>query len=85
VADEYRLVTVTLKDGRVLAGNVKARTDRTLKLQSPTEAHTLELADIAKQETSPLSLMPEGLLDVLPPEKARDLIAYLMAKELPAK
>jgi hypothetical protein len=64
---------------------VKSRTAQTLKLQAPTEAFTLELADIAKQETSSLSLMPEGLLEVLDEKKARDLIAYLMSKESPAR
>ena len=61
-------------------GIVCVDNDRTLKLQTPTESFTLETADIAKQETSPLSLMPEGLLEVLAPDKVRDLIAYLMAK-----
>jgi putative heme-binding domain-containing protein len=83
VADEFRQVTLTLRDGRVLAGNVKGRTAQTLQLQTPAELLTLELAEIVKEEKSALSLMPEGLLEVLDPAKARDLIAYLMAKDLP--
>ncbi len=43
-----------------------------------TEKLTLERAEVASIESSTLSLMPEGLLDSLKPEQARDLIGYLM-------
>jgi putative membrane-bound dehydrogenase-like protein len=85
VADDFRQTTLTLKDGRVLVGTIKGRAERTLKFQTLSETHALEIAEVAKEETSPLSLMPEGLLDTLDETKARDLLAYLMAKESPAR
>jgi hypothetical protein len=51
---------------------------RTLTLRTMTETLTLDRADIVKQETSPLSMMPEGLLLAFQPDQVRDLIAYLM-------
>lgn len=80
VPDEYRLTTLTLKDGRVLSGMVRGRTNKTLKLQSMTDMVSLPAADVAKEETFPMSLMPPGLLDSLSASDARDLMAYLMAK-----
>ncbi|MEY2880329.1 MAG: hypothetical protein RLZZ15_2709 [Verrucomicrobiota bacterium] len=80
VAPEHRLSTLTLKDGRTLAGMIKSRTDTALTLQTPTEQLTVAPADIASITTSELSLMPEGLLDSITPTQARDLIAYLMQK-----
>jgi putative heme-binding domain-containing protein len=80
VADEYRLVTLTLKDGRTLAGFVRARTARTLQVQTLTELVSIETVDVVKEERAAISLMPEGLLDALEAKQARDLMAYLMSK-----
>jgi putative heme-binding domain-containing protein len=78
VGVEYRLSDVTMKDGRGLAGIVTARTGRTLTLRTLTEEQTVELSKVVKEDLSPLSMMPEGLLLALPPEQVRDLIGYLM-------
>ena len=45
-----------------------------------TETLTVERAEIAGVRESAVSLMPEGLLEALTLEQARDLIAYLMHK-----
>ena len=78
VSAEYRMSILTLKDGRVMSGVVKARTDRTLTLRTLTEEITAEKSEIAKEDVSPMSMMPEGLLLALGPDQVRDLIAYLM-------
>ncbi|HMO66084.1 MAG TPA: c-type cytochrome, partial [Verrucomicrobiota bacterium] len=78
VAAEYRMVIASLKDGRVLNGFIRAQNDRTLTLQTPTEALVLPRTEIESLETSALSMMPEGLLEALADDEARDLIAYLM-------
>ncbi len=81
VPDAYRLTTVTLKDGRVFAGVVRERSALHLTIQSMAGPTTVSLADVAKQETSALSLMPPGLIDDLTTVQARDLIGYLMKRE----
>jgi len=77
VSADYRMVVVALNDGRVLNGLVKRQTDRTLALQTQTEAIVVERSEIASIRPSPSSLMPDGLLDTLSASEIRDLIAYL--------
>ena len=81
VADEYRLTTLTLKDGRVVGGMVRSRSGHTVRLQTMTELLIVSNDDVLKEETSPMSLMPPGLLESLSEADARDLIAFLMAKD----
>jgi len=78
VTADFRMSIVDLKDGRVLNGLVAAKTERTLTLRTMTETLTVERAEIAGLRDSTLSLMPEGLLEALTAEQARDLISYLM-------
>jgi putative membrane-bound dehydrogenase-like protein len=78
VTADFRMSIVELKDGRVLNGLAAAKTERTLTLKTMTETLTVERTEITGLRESALSLMPEGLLESLPPEQARDLIAYLM-------
>jgi len=78
VSADFRMSVVTLKDGRVFNSLISAKTDRTLTLKTMTEVLTIERAEVDRVEESSLSLMPEGLLDALKPERARDLIGYLM-------
>ncbi|MBI5774616.1 MAG: c-type cytochrome [Verrucomicrobia bacterium] len=78
VSADFRMTVVELKDGRVFNALITAKTDRTLTLKTMTETLTVERADLAKQQESTLSIMPEGLLEALTPEQQRDLLAYLM-------
>lgn len=78
VSADYRMSLLTLKDGRQLSGVIAESNDRTLTLRTLTEPLTLDRAEIVNQETSPMSMMPEGLLLALQPDQVRDLIAYLM-------
>jgi putative membrane-bound dehydrogenase-like protein len=78
VSADFRMSLLTHKDGRVLSGVVTESNARTLTLRTMTETMTLDRADIVKQDTSPMSMMPEGLLLAFQPEQVRDLIAYLM-------
>src|SRR5207253_4152391 len=80
VTADFRMSIVDLKDGRVLNGLIAARTERTLTLKTMTEILTVERGEIADIRDSAVSLMPEGLLEALTAEQARDLIAYLMHK-----
>jgi putative membrane-bound dehydrogenase-like protein len=80
VAPEHRLATLTLKDGRVLAGMIRSRTAAAITLQTPAETITVAPAEVASLVTSEVSLMPAGLLDAVQPVQARDLIAYLMER-----
>lgn len=78
VSADFRMSLLTLKDGRVLSGVIAESNARTLTLRTLTESLTLDRSDITKTETSPMSMMPEGLLLAFQPDQIRDLIAYLM-------
>jgi len=80
VAKAYQLTTLTMKDGRMLAGFVRSQNERTVSLQTLAEALVVPVADIAKTDVAPVSLMPGGLLETLGETELRDLIGYLMAK-----
>ena len=77
---DFRMCVVAMRDGRVLNGLVRAKTDHTLTLQMQNEAVVLDRNDVEDLRPSVLSLMPEGLLDPLNPSEIRDLIAYLMQR-----
>src|SRR5205085_4866348 len=72
VTADFRMSIVELKDGRVLNALVAAQTERTLTLKTMTETLTVKRAEITALRESTLSLMPEGLLEALPPDQARD-------------
>jgi putative heme-binding domain-containing protein len=73
---------VQLKDGRELAGVVQSETATGLTLALPTGLRQVILKrDIKKLNVARLSLMPEGLEQVLPPEKMADLLAYLRSAQ----
>lgn len=78
VSADYRMSLVTLEDGRALSGVIVGKDERTLTLRTLAETMTIDQKEIVKTDTSPLSMMPEGLLLAFPPDQVRDLIAYLM-------
>jgi putative membrane-bound dehydrogenase-like protein len=80
VTADFKLSIVTMKDGRILTGMLPAGSDKKVVLRTMTEKLTIDRGDIASVVQSPQSLMPEGLLDALGPEKTAQLIAFLMQK-----
>lgn len=90
VREEFELTTITLRprpgapDAAVVSGFVKELTDTQVTLQDLTgQQSVLARRDILEQENSPISIMPEGLLDDLTEAQVRDLFAYLQAPEDP--
>ncbi len=81
VQPAYKMSTIALADGRVLNGIVIEQVGPTLTVQTPTERLVLNRADVEEIRKSDLSLMPDGLLDVLPEKEIRDLLSYLMSPQ----
>ncbi len=79
VAPAYKMSTIALTDGRVLSGIVADQPGPTLSVQTPTERLIVNRSDVEQIRKSDLSLMPDGLIDVLPEKEVRDLLAYLMS------
>lgn len=80
VAREYHLTTVATADGRVISGILREQTDKTVTIQTVNERVVLPRDEVEALQESPVSMMPEGLLEKLSPEEVRDLVAYLASK-----
>ena len=81
IREEYTLYSLTNRDGQVLSGFVTENTPQLVTMMDALGNKTkVAREDIKSLVASPISLMPEGLLNALTPEQTRDLFAYLMAK-----
>ncbi|WP_435017422.1 PVC-type heme-binding CxxCH protein [Tundrisphaera sp. TA3] len=80
VTADFRMTIVATKDGRTLTGLARDPTPKTITLRNQDASLVLPREEIEHIETSPLSFMPEGQLDALPEDEARDLVAYLMGR-----
>jgi len=81
IPNDYRTWNLDTKDDRSISG-VLARQDGTaVTIVTPNESLTIARGDIATLKQSELSMMPEGLLQALPEDEVRNLIAYLRGKE----
>ncbi len=85
VAKDYQMTIVDTHDDRTLTGIIAADSPSGLTLRTPTGDVTIPVNEIARRKTSPLSLMPEGLLDGLKPDDRLNLISYLMSATPPPK
>ena len=81
VARDYQMTVLETADGRILNGIIVAQDDQVLTIQTQNERLSLPLAEIEAREQSPLSLMPEGLLDKLNEGELCDLVSYLSGAE----
>ncbi|MBL9084918.1 MAG: c-type cytochrome [Planctomycetales bacterium] len=81
VAADFRSVSVTLADGRVLSGVVGEQNDRTVTLLTAQEPQVLDRNEIEELTPTGQSLMPDGQLQQMAPDQIRDLIKYLMSTE----
>lgn len=81
VEARYLMHSITLKNGTELAGIISAETANNIVLRLPggTDLPVLR-ADIASDQATTRSLMPEGLETVLKPQDVADVISYLRAK-----
>jgi putative heme-binding domain-containing protein len=81
VEARYVSYNVATKNGRELSGIISAETatSLTLRSQGGTEEVLLR-GDIAELRSSGVSLMPEGLENVLKPTDMADLLAFVRSK-----
>ena len=84
VPEGYRMVTVTSKDGQVFVGNVVEEDAGKVVLNMVGQKTVVAKSDIKSRETSNVSMMPEGLLNLLQDKQILDLIAYMRTdKQVP--
>ncbi|HWN94633.1 MAG TPA: LamG-like jellyroll fold domain-containing protein, partial [Methylomirabilota bacterium] len=74
----YRIFRVELKDGDVVDGIFVSQDKEAIVLRRPNVDDTrIAIKDVRRAEFTNHSMMPEGLLEALPPEQVTDLFAYL--------
>jgi putative heme-binding domain-containing protein len=79
IGKDYQLQIIVTTQGRLMTGIVSELTAQTIAVQTANERIILDKADIEEQQTSNVSMMPEGLFDKLTDEQIRDLVGYLAA------
>ncbi len=78
IVEGYRASTIFTSDGRTLHGIIKKQTVTHLTLADAVgKRQTIAWADIDEAKTSDVSLMPDGLHQLLSPDEFTDLVAYL--------
>ncbi|HEX9794531.1 MAG TPA: family 16 glycoside hydrolase, partial [Planctomycetota bacterium] len=81
ISDQYRTIDVWTRDGGVATGMPLVEdADRVLLLRADLTELEIPRDKIRSSEASPVSLMPEGLLDPLSFEEIADLFALLTAR-----
>ena len=79
--EAYRMVTIQKKDGQILTGNVVEEDQQKVVLSMVGTKLTVLKVDIKKRSVSPVSMMPEGLLDNLSDTEFYNLIKYLQTEK----
>ena len=78
VKPEYRAVSVSTADGRVIQGVLKEETGEALTLvDAAGQTHRVPVAEVEDRRDVG-SLMPKNVVTVLPREQQRDLVRYLL-------
>jgi len=81
IREEFTAFTAMTRDGQTLTGFIEAQTPQSVTLRDLNgQKLLLSRADLKSLTASPMSLMPEGLLDALSEQQVRDLFAYLTKK-----
>ena len=78
IQDDYKMVVVTTRDGRTYVGNIAKETERQLTLRIVgQDAVVVNKSDIQTRETTPVSMMPSGLLETLSDREVTELMAFM--------
>lgn len=81
IGADYQLQTLELKDGRILAGMIRRENATSYTVRTLAEQTVVPKGDVKNRTVSPLSMMPEGLLQILSKEDVRDLFRYLASSQ----
>ena len=83
ISDQYESSILTLKDGTTVTGRVTAEEAGKLLVAAnafaPGDHTELKLTELKSRKPSPISLMPEGLLNGMNQSEILDLLAFLLS------
>jgi putative heme-binding domain-containing protein len=81
IPNDYRASQLDTKDDRTIVGIVKKEDGQAVTIMTANETLVIPRGEVARLKPSPLSMMPDGLLDTMTPQEVRDLVAYLRSAE----
>ena len=77
IPNDYRTSTLETKDDRVITGIVTRQDENAVTIVVPGENILVPRNEIKSLTQGDVSMMPEGLLQAMPDDEVRDLLAYL--------
>ena len=77
VSRDYQLQMIETNDGRVVSGFVITESPGAVTVRAINEKIVIPANEIRKRTVSPVSMMPEGLLQGLTPRETQELFSYL--------
>jgi putative heme-binding domain-containing protein len=84
ISDQYESVIVVTTDGRTISGRIVNLQGDDIMISSdmlnPNQMTHVNRHDIEQTKKSPISMMPEGLLNTLNEGEILDLMAYLLSR-----
>src|SRR6185436_1219778 len=77
IPNDYRTSNIETKDDRSITGIVTKQDANAVTIITANETLIIPRAELKSLAQSELSMMPEGLLQAISEDDARDLLAYL--------
>ena len=83
ISDQYGAVTVATSDGKVVTGRIVNLHGDIMQINTnlldPSAQVSIDRRTVEETKPSPVSMMPEGLLNTLHEDEVLDLVAYLLS------
>jgi putative heme-binding domain-containing protein len=83
ISDQYATTLVLLDDGTSMTGRLVGSDADKIQLQpnlyAPSDVRTFKRSEIDELTTSPVSLMPLGLVNTCQPQEVADLVAFIQS------
>ncbi|MCA9218612.1 MAG: c-type cytochrome, partial [Planctomycetales bacterium] len=87
ISDQYGAITIVTTDGRVVTGRIGNMNGNSINIVEDMfnagRLTGIDRDDVESIQPSPISMMPEGLLNTLTAEEIQDLVAYLYSRGTP--
>jgi putative heme-binding domain-containing protein len=84
ISDQYAAVVIETTQGKVVTGRIVNQDGDRLHILTnmldPSSTAVVDRKQIESMRTSPISMMPTGLLDTLKQDEVLDLVAYLLSR-----
>ncbi len=84
ISDQYEAVQIATSDGRVVTGRIMNLHNDAITVNTnmldPSAQVNVDRKQIEEIKPSPVSMMPQGLLNTLNRDEIADLVAYLMSR-----